>query len=303
MLCNTNWIYHFWRYFFNLNAVLIFNTKKDLDAHLSGLRKGGKRIGLVPTMGALHQGHLSLLNFIKEYSDVQVCSIFVNPTQFNNLEDLKKYPRPKDADIEKLKQAECDVLFMPSVDEMYAEGEEWHIDLEKLDSILEGAFREGHYQGVTQIVKKLFDIIKPDVAGFGQKDYQQYLVIKKMIEMLHIPVELKLCSTVREEDGLAMSSRNIRLSAIGRQQALSIYRSLAYLRENITSRTIQEVKRNAFQMLKESEGLELEYFEICNPNNLEPVVACEVNSTVIALVAAWVDGVRLIDNMLIEINK
>src|SRR5690606_21571732 len=146
--------------------------------------KDGKRIGLIPTMGALHQGHISLLNYIQDYCDVLVCSIFVNPTQFNNPEDLKKYPRPIEDDIQKLKDANCDVLFLPVVDEMYAAGESWQLDLGELESIWEGAFRSGHFQGVTQVVSKLFNIIKPHVAAFGQKDFQQILVIKKMVELL-----------------------------------------------------------------------------------------------------------------------
>jgi len=283
--------------------MLIFNTKKELATHLSGLRENGKRIGLIPTMGALHQGHISLLDYIKEFCDIRVCSIFVNPTQFNNLEDLEKYPRPIEKDIKKLEQAKCDVLFMPEVDEMYAEGEEWHINLEGIDSILEGAFRPGHFQGVTQVVSKLFNIIKPDVACFGQKDYQQYLVIKKMVQLLDLPVEIKACPIIREESGLAMSSRNVRLSDEGRQQALSIYKSLNYLKQHITCNSFEKIRIEAIQLLKEAGEMELEYFEICNPEDLKIVANCEVNNTVIALVAVWIDGVRLIDNMLIEVNQ
>lgn len=289
--------------FFKSIPVIILNTKKDLDAHLSNLRKEGKRIGLIPTMGALHQGHLSLLDYIKEYCDVRVCSIFVNPTQFNNPEDLKKYPRPIEQDIAKLEKVQCDVLFMPEVEEMYAKGEVWHIDLGGLDSLLEGAFRPGHFQGVTQIVKKLFDLVQPDVACFGQKDYQQYLVIQKMVELLAIPVELRMCPIMRENNGLAMSSRNVRLTDVGREQALAIYKSLNYLTEHLTCDAIEVVKEEAINFLKKSDGIEFEYLEICNLETLLPVVDCKISSKVIALVAAGVDGVRLIDNMLIELKK
>jgi len=283
--------------------VLIFYKKKELENHLSFLREEGKRIGLVPTMGALHQGHITLLDYAKEYCDIRLCSIFVNPTQFNNAEDLEKYPRPIENDINNLEQAGCDLLFMPEVDEMYREGEEWHIDLGGLDSILEGAFRPGHFQGVTQIVKKLFDIAKPDIACFGQKDYQQYLVIEKMNQLLDIPVKLKLCPTVRESDGLAMSSRNVRLSDKGRNQALVIYRSLVYLKQNITRETIENCKMEAVEMLENIVGLELEYVEICDLNSLAPLPDHASNETVIALIAVWIDGVRLIDNMIIEVEN
>ncbi len=289
--------------FFNELAVLIFYKKKELENHLSFLRKEGKRIGLIPTMGALHQGHLTLLDYAKEYCDIRLCSIFVNPTQFNNAEDLEKYPRPIEKDINNLKEAGCDLLFMPEVDEMYAEGEEWHIDLDGLDSILEGAFRPGHFQGVTQIVKKLFDIAKPDIACFGQKDYQQYLVIEKMIHLLKIPVELKLCPTVRETDGLAMSSRNVRLSDRGRNQALIIYKSLIYLKQHIGREIIEESKVKAIEMLESIPDLKLEYVEICDLDSLEPLTDYTTNESVIALIAVWIDGVRLIDNMIIEVEN
>lgn len=289
--------------FFNELAVLIFYKKKELENHLSFLRKEGKRIGLIPTMGALHQGHLTLLDYAKEYCDIRLCSIFVNPTQFNNAEDLEKYPRPIEKDINNLKQAGCDLLFMPEVEEMYAEGEKWHIDLGGLDSILEGAFRPGHFQGVTQIVKKLFDIAMPDIACFGQKDYQQYLVIEKMIQLLEIPVELKLCPTVRETDGLAKSSRNVRLSGKGRNQALIIYKSLIYLKQHITRETIEKSKVKAIEILESIPDLKLEYVEICDLNSLEPLTDYATNEAVIALIAVWIDGVRLIDNMIIEVEN
>jgi pantoate--beta-alanine ligase len=289
--------------FFKELAVLIFYKKKELEIHLSLLRDEGKRIGLIPTMGALHQGHLTLLDYAKTYCDVRLCSIFVNPTQFNNAEDLEKYPRPIEKDIDNLKQAGCDLLFMPDVNEMYGEGEEWHIDLGDLDSVLEGAFRPGHFQGVTQIVKKLFDIVKPDIACFGQKDYQQYLVIEKMTQVLNIPVDLKLCPTVRETDGLAMSSRNVRLSDNGRKQATVIYRSLVYLMQHIKQETIEGLKMQVVEMLESIEDLTIEYVEICDLNNLKSLTGYVPSKPVIALIAVWIDGVRLIDNMIIEVEN
>lgn len=283
--------------------MITLSTKKDLEIHLSNLRKGGNRIGLVPTMGALHQGHLALLEYIRDFCDIRVCSIFVNPTQFNNSEDLEKYPRPVEQDVTKLEQIGCDVLFMPTVSEMYADNEEWHIDLGDLESKLEGSFRPGHFQGVTQIVKKLFDLVSPDVACFGQKDYQQFLVIERMVQIFHIPVELKMCSIIREESGLAMSSRNTRLSEIGRKQAASIYKYLNYVKEKLTCTSIEEVRTSIIDSLENDKGLKLEYFEICNPENLEPLKECREFETAVVLIAAWVEGVRLIDNVLIPLRK
>lgn len=283
--------------------MLIFKTKKALTAHISELKSEGKRIGLVPTMGALHQGHLSLLDFINGYCDIRVCSIFVNPTQFNNAEDLEKYPRPVERDIRVLKEAQCDILFLPEVEEMYGERELWHIDLGNLDGILEGAFRGGHFQGVTQIVHKLFTLVRPDVACFGQKDYQQFAVIQKMVSDLELPVSLVLCPIIREADGLAMSSRNVRLSTAGRMHALALYHSLEYFRENVSSEGFQLLKQEVVGRLKADTSIEFEYFEVCDPADLSPLESVQPGATLVALVAAWVDGVRLIDNMLIDIPK
>lgn len=281
--------------------MLIFNTKRDLKEHLNKLRDQGKRIGLVTTMGALHEGHLSLMEFTKEDSDVLVCSIFVNPTQFNNEDDLLKYPRPIERDISMLEKINCDVLFLPDVAEMYAGSEAWHIDLGGLDTILEGAFRPGHFQGVTQIVKKLFDAVEPHFASFGQKDYQQYVVIAKMVEQFNLPVELKLCPTVREADGLAMSSRNVRLTDEGKKQALALSAALRSVSDKIQygAEFYSEARQEAILFLENAEGVELEYFEICDRDTLQPVDQANRDIKLIALVAAWVEGVRLIDNTFI----
>lgn len=286
--------------FSKTRAVLIIKKKRDLDAYLSQERNAGKRIGLIPTMGALHQGHLSLLEYIRTSCEITVCSIFVNPTQFNNPDDLRKYPRPINDDIEKLENAGCDVLFLPEVEEMYAENEEWHLDLGKLESTLEGAFRPGHFKGVTQIVSKLFYIVKPDIAVFGQKDYQQFLVVKRMVELLRLPVELSMCPVIREKSGLAMSSRNVRLSDKGKEQAASIFEILNDIKRSIGCNSIEIVKQEAISKLKENFGDDIEYFEICDPQTLESVTHYEAGTPVIALVAVWVEGVRLIDNIMIE---
>ena len=220
-------------------------------------------------MGALHEGHISLIKLAQKDSDVVVCSIFVNPTQFNDPKDLALYPRPVSKDIEKLENAACDVLFMPEVEEMYAENEQWHIDLEGLDQILEGKQRPGHYQGVTQIVKKLFDCVEPDRAYFGQKDFQQFLVIQKMVEKLDLPVQLIMCPIIRENDGLAMSSRNIRLNAEERKNALALQRVLQWMNENFNKLSIADLKEQATLQLQASPGINLEYLEICDTQHLQ----------------------------------
>lgn len=284
------------------SLVTVFTRKKPLSDHLHKLRVQGKRIGLVPTMGALHQGHISLLHFIEDHCDIRVCSIFVNPTQFNNADDLKNYPRPKEKDLTMLEEIGCEVVFMPEVDEMYGKDEAWHMELGQLDRVLEGAFRPGHYQGVAQVVKKLFDYVKPDVACFGQKDFQQYLVIEKMIRHHNLHIQLLMCPTVRDDKGLALSSRNIRLSKQGYQEALAIPETLGQFSIDCEELGIEEAKRRALEALKENTALQLEYFEVCNPENLQPIAEVQKSQAIIALIAAWVDGVRLIDNMIFRVS-
>jgi pantoate--beta-alanine ligase len=275
----------------------IFYTKQGLAEHLEQSRKVGKTIGLVPTLGALHQGHLSLLAKAQQLSDQVVCSIFVNPTQFNDPKDLEKYPRPIAADIEKLEQAGCDILFNPEVAEMYADNEQWHLDIGELEHLLEGKFRPGHYQGVTQVVFKLFDIVKPNVAFFGQKDYQQFLIIQKMVELMRLPVKLVMCPILRETDGLAMSSRNIHLSADDRQHALVLSKTLNGLKQNFDRNNIVELSRECEAMISAEPGVQLEYFEIANGDNLHR--ADQDTKNIVALVAAKVGNTRLIDNILL----
>lgn len=276
----------------------IFNTIKSLQEHLHNLRQQGKTIGLVPTMGALHQGHLSLLEQAKAANDIAVCSIFVNPTQFNDPKDLEKYPRPIDSDTEKLQSAGCDVLFHPTVDEMYAQNEQWHLNLGELEHLLEGKFRPGHYQGVTQVVYKLFDIVKPNTAFFGQKDYQQFLVISKMVALLNLPVKLVMCHIVREADGLAMSSRNIHLTPDDRRHALVLSRSLFSVKENFDKADLATLKQQAEKMINAEEGTSLEYFEIADGQTLQP--AKQDSKRIVALVAARVGNTRLIDNVILR---
>ena len=276
----------------------IFKTRNSLQEYLTQKRLDGKKIGLVPTMGALHKGHISLLALALNYCDEVVCSIFVNPTQFNDPKDLEKYPRPIERDIEMLTAAGCDVLFNPTVDEMYTAGETWHLDIGPLENILEGKFRPGHYQGVTQVVFKLFDIIKPDYAFFGQKDYQQVKVITRMVELLHMPVKMIMCPIVREPEGLAMSSRNVHLSAKERADSLILSQTLLKIKELAGQHTATGLKQIAINSLNTNPGVLLDYFEIADADTLMPVSAGTKQQ--VALVAAKVGNTRLIDNILLN---
>ncbi|MDB5121451.1 MAG: pantoate--beta-alanine ligase [Sphingobacteriales bacterium] len=277
----------------------IFRTRRELSEYLLVQNKLGKVCGLVPTMGALHDGHLSLIDVAGKESDYVVCSIFVNPTQFNDARDLEKYPRTIEQDIQKLNSVNCDVLFLPETSEIYLGVESWHIDLGTLDKSLEGELRPGHYQGVTQIVKKLFDIINPDKAYFGQKDYQQFLVISKMVKTFNLSVKLVMCPIVRETDGLAMSSRNIHLSPTDRQNALALHESLVITKQKFPHKSIEQLEEDAKQYLSTIPGLSLDYFSICHSETLQKAEAKDANGLV-ALVAAKVGCTRLIDNIILS---
>jgi len=282
--------------------VEIFKTKASLQAYLQEARSTGQKIALIPTMGALHEGHLSLLNYAKPISDIRVCSIFVNPTQFNDPKDLEKYPRPIENDISLLESVDCDILFLPSVDEMYPDKNEvWHLDLGELDQIWEGEKRPGHFQGVTQVVYKLFTLVQPDIACFGQKDFQQVMVIKRMIAMKDLPIQLAICPIIRDQDGLALSSRNMRLSEAGKRTALALPRSLQYVKDHIHDPIpLAEIKKEALKILTDTDGLNVEYFAICESSSLKEVNHIDFSKQHVALVTAWVEGVRLIDNMILN---
>ena len=276
----------------------VFTTTREIQQHLADLRNKGLSTGLVATMGALHQGHLSLIQQAKKDNDLVICSIFVNPTQFNDPADLEKYPRPIAHDTQMLEQAGCDILFNPEVTEMYADNEHWHLDLGEIEYLLEGKFRPGHYQGVTQVVYKLFNILKPDTAYFGQKDYQQVMVITKMVELLNLTVRLVMCPILREEDGLAMSSRNIHLTAEDRLHSLILSKTLNWVKENFDSNNIPGLQAKAAEAINAEDGVSLEYFELADADNLYP--ANQTTKNVIALVAARVGKTRLIDNVLMN---
>ena len=280
----------------------IVPTKAELKNSLTPLKTAGLKIALVATMGALHEGHISLIAAAKQHADVVVCSIFVNPTQFTDPNDLEKYPRPLAHDIKMLSDANCDFVFMPSVKEMYPTYpalENWDIDLGSAEFVLEGAYRKGHYQGVTQIVKKLFDAVTPDVALFGQKDFQQVLMIKNMVDSLSLPVEIITCPIIREADGLAMSSRNVHLSNADRENALVLSSALFYIQANYKQLQRDELLANAKRMIEEVPDVALDYLTIADTNTLLPV-SLDSEADTIALIAAKVGETRLIDNILLR---
>jgi len=276
----------------------IFTTKKTLHQYLQQNRDLNKTIGFVPTLGALHAGHLSLIELAKQTNSLVVCSIFVNPSQFNDPKDLEKYPRTIEADTALLEQVKCDVLFYPAVNEIYDDNEQWHLDIGEMEHLLEGKYRPGHYQGVTQVVYKLFNIVKPDTSFFGQKDYQQFSIISKMVSMLNMPVKLVMCPIIREPDGLAMSSRNIHLTADDRRHALVLSKTLNWVKSQFNGSNIPELKKKAEQMIAAEDGVEPDYFEIADGETLRP--ADSGSKTIVALVAAKVGNTRLIDNVLLS---
>lgn len=278
----------------------IFKTKKALQDYLESARLQHKKIALVPTMGALHQGHISLIDYAKPLSDIIVCSIFVNPTQFNDPNDLAKYPRPIANDIQLLEAANCDILFQPSVEEMYSADEKWSLDLGNLANIWEGEKRPGHFQGVTQIVYKLFSLVQPDIACFGQKDFQQVMVIQHMIQVKQLAIELAICPIIRAENGLALSSRNSRLSETALEEALALSRVLSWTKENFQRLPLSEINSEALRQLSASDGVEVEYFAICESRSLEQATSIADDKQYVALLTAWVGGVRLIDNMILN---
>lgn len=283
--------------------MILFKKTGDLRKWLDGQRKKRKKIGFVPTMGALHQGHISLIKSSSKSNQVTVCSIFVNPTQFNDPKDYDKYPVTIEKDIELLENAGCDVLFMPSVTEMYPEGLDlpMHYDLGYLETILEGKFRPGHFQGVCVVVHKLLEKVLPDNLYLGQKDYQQCMVIAKLVDLIGLKNEItiNICPTLREPDGLAMSSRNIRLKEYERKKAVAIFQSLRFIRDNLKKGDLSVLKHEANSLLKKN-GFKTDYIEIAGANDL--LLANEWNgkTKLVAVAAAFLNEVRLIDNMLLN---
>jgi pantoate--beta-alanine ligase len=282
----------------------VFVTNLELNLYLNSLKQNAKKalsIGFVPTMGALHAGHISLIKQAKKLTDVVVCSIFVNPTQFNDPKDLEKYPRTPEKDTEMLEMGGCDVLFMPSVEEIYPNKDPFHIDLGYVDKILEGEFRPGHFKGVAQVVYRLFEIVKPDKALFGLKDFQQVMVVKQVAKQMLFPLEIVPCDIIREPSGLAMSSRNRRLSDAEIMIANHISRILFWAKKHQASYTsLKQLKEVCIQQFALVEGLKLDYLEFVDKETLLSDEVSMAKHGVIVLCAAFVGPVRLIDNLILS---
>lgn len=272
-----------------------------MQEFLDQFRKAGDKIGYVPTLGALHEGHMSLVRKSNKGSQLTVVSIFVNPTQFNEKTDLDKYPRTIEADSKMLIEEDCDVLFLPSVETVYPKGTDKgpDLDLKGMDELLEGKFRPGHFDGVLQVVERLLDLVKPDNLYMGQKDFQQFTLISHMIEQLSIPTQLVVCPIKREHHGLAMSSRNVRLSKENRENAKVLYKILNYVKRKFKTDSAEECIEYAFKRMNKM-GFRPEYFEIVDGVTLSGVSSYDDSEYIVACLACWVGDVRLIDNKILK---
>lgn len=275
----------------------IFITRKDLSERIEFLKSEANTIGLVPTMGALHKGHLSLIDYSVKQNDITVVSIFVNPAQFNDKNDLKNYPRNLNADLKLIGATGCSIVFTPSVDEMYPEPDNRKFDFGNLDKYMEGKFRPGHFNGVARVVVRLFEIVSPHKAYFGLKDFQQLSIIKKLTRDLKFDIQIIACPTIREHDGLAMSSRNSLLSPEQRKYASHIYRTLCEANKNSGKTDINDIKKQVTDTLNKYPYTEVEYFEIVDENDLCPVNSWDIKSGIVGCIAVRVGNVRLIDNV------
>jgi pantoate--beta-alanine ligase len=277
----------------------IFKEIEPLKQHLQHKKKAGFSIGLVPTMGALHEGHVALIKASKTATGVTVCSLFVNPTQFNSPADLEKYPRTIEKDIAMLETAGCDVLFVPETATMYERPGVLRFDFGDLDKVLEGKFRPGHFNGVAIVVSKLFHIVDPDEAFFGQKDYQQFQIVSKLVDELKFNIKLHGVPIVREASGLAMSSRNLRLTDEQKKTALILHESLLDARKRLLAgKSWDEIQNDITEKIKKTKDLQLEYFELAHRDDLTQKNNVDITKGII-LTACFVGGVRLIDNMLV----
>lgn len=276
----------------------VVNSKIELVSLIDNYKKEGKTIGFVPTMGALHNGHLSLVKESKKNSDITVVSIFVNPTQFNDSEDLKRYPRTLDKDIELLKTVDCDIIFAPSVEEIYPEPDTRKFDFGYVESVMEGAKRPGHFNGVGQVVSRLFDIVNPDKAFFGMKDFQQVAIIKEMVKQLNYKIEIIPCPIIREESGLALSSRNTLLEKSHKENAPHIHATLEKARILASQMSVTDLKKWITTEINSNPYLETEYVEIVNETTFKVVENWNEKGTKVACVAVYAGKIRLIDNII-----
>ncbi|MBC7888363.1 MAG: pantoate--beta-alanine ligase [Ferruginibacter sp.] len=281
--------------------MIIFKHPEDLSNFIVKRKTANRIIGFVPTMGALHEGHIDLVTRARNDSQLVVCSIFINPTQFNDPGDYEKYPTTIEKDIGLLEKAGCDILFLPSLTDMYPGGitPTRHYELGFLATILEGKFRPGHFQGVCQVVHRLLDIVIPDKLYLGQKDFQQCMVLKKLVEVLGINTKITICPTHREPDGLAMSSRNMRLNESERKKAPVIYEALFSIKKDIKNGNFEQLKKRAKQLLTDA-GFKIDYLEIFETGNFQIAGNYDSKKTFIALAAAYLNEVRLIDNIILN---
>ncbi len=278
--------------------MIVFKHIAPLKEALDKIRLNGQSVGFIPTMGALHQGHLELIKRAIAENDICVCSIFVNPIQFNNKTDLEKYPRDLETDYKKLRSVGCQMVFVPEISEMYPEPDTTKFDFGHLDKVLEGEFRPGHFNGVAVVVKKLFEIVEPNHAYFGEKDFQQLAIIRRLVEIERLAIKIIPCEIIREIDGLAMSSRNARLTDKERKIAPSIYQNLVTIKNSFNGRNSDEIKQIAISKLNNQPGMKVEYLEIVDQRTLLPVEnGIQVAGSSIALVATFLGEVRLIDNI------
>jgi pantoate--beta-alanine ligase len=281
----------------------IFNTSEKLSKKLIIAKEQGKVIGFVPTMGALHSGHLELIKEAQKIADIVVMSIFVNPTQFNDKNDLLKYPRTIEADTKLAQSVGLDFLYIPDVSEIYPDNvdTQLNLDLGLLDKVMEGEFRPGHFAGVCQVVKRLLDLVQCDILVMGQKDFQQFTIVQYMIDQLKLTVKLHVVKTKRDNNGLALSSRNARLTDEGRTKASTIYRTMNYIKKNIGLKPIQDLEQYGMKRLAKV-GFNPEYVTIVNGYDLQKVTTATTTDYIVVCVAAWLEGVRLIDNLILK-NK
>lgn len=280
--------------------MMLIETAEAMLGFTQARVSGGQTIGFVPTMGALHQGHAALVRRSVAQCDVTVVSVFVNPTQFNDAADLDRYPRTFESDKALLEQLNVDVMFFPSVEEMYPDGRNFRssFELDGLDELMEGPNRPGHFNGVVQVVLRLFELVNPDRAYFGEKDFQQLAIIQHMVRKLALPIDVVGCETVREPDGLAMSSRNVRLSSNGRRIAPLIHGTLIQLRSDMAKVGLIDARQRAVARIQSEPALELEYLELVDSKTLQP--ATDQSEHIQACIAAWLDEVRLIDNLRVK---
>lgn len=282
--------------------MLVIERKEELSTYLATQRQAGKKIGFVPTMGALHQGHLSLIAASLSQTELTVCSIFVNPAQFNNIQDLEKYPRTLEKDRALLKEAGCQLLFCPAKEEMYPAPTYTSFSFGPLETVMEGYFRPGHFHGVGLVVSKLFHLVQPEIAFFGQKDLQQCRIIEQLVKDLFFPLEVQLVPTVREADGLAMSSRNARLTPAQRAQAGIFYQALQLgerrLREGIE---IGRVQAEVEAFIGQNKAVKLEYFCVADGGTLQPAQDVQQHNELALCIAGYIGEIRLIDNLLLKI--